>query len=95
MEKAVDYYNKHLGINIPISVVLFGPEEYARYTKDKFGKPDPYNEFLPFVAAGPPTVMCLPAINGSALDSLTQKAIKQSPSIKTLNLSIQEISQRF
>lgn len=39
--------------------------------------------------------MCLPAISGSALDSLTQKAIKQSPSIKSLNLSIQEILQRF
>ena len=95
IEKAVDYYSRHLSINIPISVVLFGPEEYARYTKEKYGNPDPYNTFLPFVAAGPPTVMCLPAISGSALDSLTLKAIKQSPSIKSLNLTIHEISQRF
>ena len=95
LEKAVDYYNKQLGINIPISVVLFGPEEWGRISKDKSGNPDPYNEFLPFVRPVPPTVMCLPAIGGSALDSLTQKAIKQNPSIKKLNLSIQEISQRF
>jgi hypothetical protein len=95
IEKAVEYYNTHLGINIPISVILFGPEEYRLYTKEKFGKSDPYNEFLPFVAAGPPTVMCLPAISGSALDSLTQMAIKQSSSSKSLHLSIQEISQRF
>jgi hypothetical protein len=39
--------------------------------------------------------MCLPATSGSALDSLTLKAIKQNPSIKSLNLTIQEISQRF
>src|SRR4030095_1782770 len=95
LEKAVNYYNKQLGINFPISVVLFGPEEYARYTKEKFGKADPYNEFLPFVASGPPKVMCLPAIGGSALDSLTQLALRKSPSIKKLNLSIPEISQRF
>src|SRR5688500_12334246 len=37
IEKAVDYYSKHLNINIPISVVLFGPEEFARYTKEKYG----------------------------------------------------------
>lgn len=95
LEKAVDYYNKQLDINIPISVVLFGPEEFGQISKDKSGNPDPYNEFLPFVRPGPPTVMCLPAIGGSALDSLTQKAIKQNPAIKKLNLSSQEISQRF
>ena len=95
LEKAVNYYNKQLGINFPISVVLFGPEEYARYTKEKFGKADQYNEFLPFVASGPPKVMCLPAMGGSALDSLTQMALKKSPSLKKLNLSIPEISQRF
>jgi len=93
--KAVDYYNKKLGIDFPISVVLFGPEEYARYTKEKFGKADQYNEFLPFVASGPPMVMCLPAMGGSALDSLTQMALRNSPSLKKLNLSIPEISQRF
>ena len=93
--KAVNYYNKELGINFPISVVLFGPDEYARYTKAKFGTADPYNTFLPFVASGPPKVMCLPATGGSALDSLTQLALKDFPSIKKLNLSISEISQRF
>ncbi|MEP6556709.1 MAG: hypothetical protein ABJB11_24350 [Ferruginibacter sp.] len=95
LEKAVDYYNKQLGINFPISVVLFGPDEYARYTKEKFGNADPYNEFLPFVTSGPPKVMCLPAMGGSALDSLTQMALKKSPSLKKLNLSIAAISQRF
>ena len=95
LEKAVDFYNTQLGINFPISVVLFGPEEYARYTKERFGKSDPYNEFLPFVASGPPKVICLPAIGGSALDSLTQMALKKSPAIKKLNLSIPEISLRF
>ncbi|MBZ5858140.1 hypothetical protein [Flavihumibacter profundi] len=96
LEKAVDYYNKQLNINFPITVVLFGPEEFERFTKEKYGKADPYNEFLPFVTSGPPKVMCLPAMGGSALDSLTQMALKKSPSLtKKLNLSIPEISQRF
>jgi hypothetical protein len=46
LEKAVDYYNKELEINFPISVVLFGPEEYARYIKEKFGN---VGRFLPAV----------------------------------------------
>ena len=96
LEKAVDYYNKQLNINFPITVVLFGPEEFARFTKERYGKANPYNEFLPFVTSGPPKVMCLPAMGGSALDNLTQMALKKSPSLtKQLNLSIPEISQRF
>jgi len=96
LEKAVDYYNKQLNINFPITVVLFGPEEFAQFTKERYGKADPYNEFLPFVTSGPPKVMCLPAMGGSALDSLTQMALKRSPWLtKQLNLSIPEISQRF
>ncbi len=95
IEKAVNYYNEHLGINFPISVALLGPEEYSRYGKEKYGTADPYNGFLPFVRTGPPKIMCLPAVNGSALDSLTQLAISQSSSIKKLKLSIPEISQRF
>lgn len=94
--KAIDYYNKRLNINFPITVVLFGPEEYAQFTKERYGAASPYNEFLPFVTSGPPKVMCLPAMGGSALDSLTQMALKKSPLItKQLNLSIPEISQRF
>jgi len=95
LEKAVDFYDKRLGIKFPISIVLFGPKEYAQYTKDRFGKADPYNEFLPFVAPGPPKVICLPAIGGSALDSLTQMALKKSSTVKKLSLSIPEISLRF
>lgn len=95
LEKAIDFYNNQLGINFPISVVLFGPEEYARYTKERFGRADPYNEFLPFVESGPPKIMYLPAVGGSALDSLTQMALRKSPAIKKLNLSIPEISLRF
>jgi hypothetical protein len=95
LEKAIDYYDKQLGINFPITVVLLGPEEYAQYTKERFGKPEPYNEFLPFVESGPPKIMYLPAMAGSALDSLTQLALKRSSSIKNLNLSILEISLRF
>ena len=93
--KAIDYYNEKFGIDFPISVALLGPKEYALYGKEKYGKADPYNEFLPFVRAGPPKIMCLPAINGSALDSLTQLAIRQNPSAKKLKISIPEISQRF
>ena len=95
LEKAVDYYNRYLGISFPISVVLFGPEEYARFTKETDGEAAQYNEFLPFVTPGPPKVMCLPASSGSALDSLTQLALKRSPSLEKLNLSIADISQRF
>lgn len=95
LENAIDYYSKQLGINFPISVVLLGPEEYAQYTKERFGKPEPYNEFLPFVESGPPKIMYLPAMDGSSLDSLTQMALKKSSAIKNLNLSIPEISLRF
>ena len=95
LEKAVVYYDRHLGISFPISVVLFGPDEYARLTKESDGEAAQYNEFLPFVTPGPPKVMCLPATSGSALDSLTQLALKRSPSLKKLNLPIAEISQRF
>lgn len=94
VEKASTYYNDHLKINIPVSVALFGPKEFERFTKEKWGQPDPYNTFLPFVAAGPPTVMCLPASSGSALDSFVQKAIKNLP-LKKLNLSATEVSNRF
>lgn len=95
LEKAIGYYCKQLGIDFPVSVVFLGHEEYALYTKETYGKAEPYNKFLPFVKPGPPKVMFLPAMPGSALDSLTQLAIEQSPSFKKLNLSVLEISQRF
>lgn len=95
IELAIEYYNQHLYINIPISVFLLGPEEFAKYSKEQWGSEAPYNTFLPFVVPGTPALMYLPLNTGSALDFFTLKAIEGSPSIIPIGSTSQEISQRF
>jgi len=95
VEKALDFYKANLNIDIPISVAMFGPKEYQAFTMIKWGSAGLYNQFLPFVAAGPPAVMCLPVGEGSALDSLVHAAVKQSKPLQSIGISPDEISRRF
>jgi hypothetical protein len=95
IESAVEYYNQDLKINIPISVFLLGPEEFAKYSKEQWGSEAPYNTFLPFVVQGTPASMYLPLNAGSALDFFSLKAIEGSPSIIPIGSTSQEMSQRF
>ncbi|MEB2780408.1 hypothetical protein U3A58_08375 [Algoriphagus sp. C2-6-M1] len=95
IELAIEYYNHHLKINIPISVFLLGPEEFEKYSKERWGSEAPYNTFLPFVVPGTPASMYLPLNAGSALDFFTLKAIEGSPSIIPIGSTSQEMSQRF
>lgn len=92
LEKAMTFYKVNLNIDIPVSAVLFGPKEYNDFTVEKWGTPGVYNNFLPFMAAGPPAVMCLPVASGSALENMVQAAIKQN---KDIRISPSEVSTQL
>lgn len=94
LQKAIEYYDEKLGVNIPVTLVLFTAEE-DRKLSILSNQPRSYNHFLPFVNTGSPNVMCLPVGRGSALDSLIQAVSKKSPALKKLKLSSNEISDRF
>jgi hypothetical protein len=95
LEKALDFYKDNLQIDIPISVAMFGTKEYQALTISNWGKAGSYNQFLPFVAAGPLAVMCLPVSEGSALDSMVHAAVKQSKALQSSGIGPDEISRRF
>jgi hypothetical protein len=95
LEKALNFYKVNLNIDIRISVAMFGPKEYQAVTNLKWGRSGLYNQFLPFVAAGPPAIMCLPCAEGSALDSMVHAAVKQSKALQSFGISPDEISRRF
>jgi hypothetical protein len=95
LEKALDYYSVSLNVDIPISVAMFGPKEYQAFTLMNWGSAGLYSQFLPFVASGPPAVMCLPVGEDSALDSLVHAAVKQSKPLQSTGISPDEISRRF
>jgi hypothetical protein len=94
LQKAVEYYDKKLGVNIPVTLVLFTVEE-DRKLGVLSNQPRSYNRFLPFVNTGAPNLMCLPVGRGSALDSLVQAVSKKSSALKKLKMSSTEISDRF
>jgi len=77
LEKAMAFYKAHLNIDIPVSAALLGPKEYSEFSMEKWGRPGIYNQFLPFIAAGPPAVICLPVTIGSALENMIQDGIKK------------------
>ena len=95
LEKALDFYKVNLNIDIRISVAMFGPKEYQAFTMINWGSAGLYNRFLPFVASGPPAVMCLPVSEGSPLDSIVHAAVKQSKALQSFGISPDEISRRF
>ena len=92
LEKAMAFYKANLNIDIPVSATLFGPKEFNDFAMEKWGTPGIYNRFLPFMAPGPPAVMCLPVASGSALENMVQAGIKQN---KDTNLSPKEISTQL
>jgi hypothetical protein len=92
LEKAMAFYKAHLNIDIPVSAALFGPKEFNNFSMEKWGSPGIYNQFLPFMAAGPPAVMCLPVASGSALENMVQAGIKQN---KNKTITSKEISTRL
>ena len=92
LEKAMAFYKANLNIDIPVSATLFGPKEFNEFAMEKWGSPGIYNQFLPFMAAGPPAVMCLPVASGSALENMVQAGIKQN---KDTTISPWEISTRL
>lgn len=92
LEKAMAFYKANLNIDIPVSATLFGPKEFNEFALEKWGTPGVYNQFLPFMAAGPTAVMCLPVASGSALENMVQAGIKQN---KDTTISPSEISTRL
>ena len=92
MEKAVAFYKATLGIDISVSIVMFGPKEYNQFTLEKWKMPGKYNQFLPFTAIGPPAVICLPIAEGSALENNVQSDIKENTDY---NLTAAQIRNRL
>ena len=92
LEKAMAFYKANLNIDIPVSAALLGPNEYNEFSMEKWGRPGIYNQFLPFIAAGPPAVMCLPVTAGSALENMVQAGIKHNADSK---ISSKEISTQL
>lgn len=93
LQKAEKYYDEKFGICIPVTLILFSPEE-TKKLGDLINQPIQYNQFLPFVNVDNPNAICLPVGQGSALDSLIQAVSKFSPALQNLKLSSTEISDR-
>ena len=92
LEKAMNFYKANLGIDIPVAAALFGPKEFNQFSLEKWGDSGVYNKFLPFIAPGPPAVMCLPVSAGSALENMVQAGVKQN---KDVTISPSEISTQL
>jgi hypothetical protein len=92
MEKAVAFYKATLGIDISVSIVMFGPKEYNQFTLEKWKMAGKYNQFLPFTAIGSPAVICLPIAEGSALENNVQSDIKENTDY---NLTAAQIRNRL
>ncbi len=93
-QKAEKYYDEKFGICIPVTLILFSPEETRKLSK-LINLPVLYNQFLPFVNVDNPNAICLPVDHGSALDSIIQSVSKSSQELQKLKLSSTEISDRF
>lgn len=93
LEKAMYFYRVNLNFDIPVAVALFGPKELDNFSLEKWGDSGIYHRFLPFIAPGPPAVMCLPVvIKGSGLENMILAAIKQN---KNPSISSSQISTRL